>query len=141
MVRLIAAMVILLGLSACATTERFTQIMNSYMGGSEPYLIQRLGLPSNSYTMANGSRVLQFSRSANLQLGGNYVNQPVTTTTTATAYGNRIGTVNAYGTSTTYVPVQQPIYNVPLSCTINITLDSSGLAQDWNATGNHCVAR
>ena len=134
-------LVLALLLASCATAQRFSEIMNSYVGGSEATLVGRFGPPNGAYALADGSRVLQYVRSSNMQLGGNYVNQPVTTTSTATAYGNRIGTVNAYGTSTTYVPVQQPTYNIPLSCTVNFTVDSGGTVRQWNANGNHCVAR
>lgn len=137
----VVASALLVCIGGCATTQKFSEIMNSYVGGSEANLVGRLGPPNSSYVLNDGSRVVQYTRSANMQLGGNVVNQPVTTTSTATAYGNRIGTVNAYGTSTTYVPVQQPTYNVPLSCTVNFTIDAGGTVRSWNANGNHCVAR
>ncbi len=139
--RAVYAIVLVVVTQGCATSEKFKQVMDSYLGGNESILIGRLGPPNNVYSLGDGGKVLTYIRSANMQMGGGYVNQPVTTTSNATAYGNRIGTVNAYGTSTTYVPVQQPVYNIPLSCTVNFTLDGGGTIRSWSASGNHCVAQ
>ena len=137
----LATAAILVGLAGCATTEKVSQKMNSYVGASEGSLVGAFGPPNSSYAFADGSRVLQYSRTSNMQLGGGVVNQPVTSYGSATAYNNRGGSVTAYGTSTTYVPVQQPTYNVPLSCTVNFTIDSSGTVRSWSANGNHCVSK
>lgn len=129
----------LLALAGCATTGGFEKAMASYMGDTEASLVSRLGPPNSVYQSPDGTRVLTYARSSNMQLGGQTQYQPVTSTTNGTlSNGYRSSTYS--GTTTTYQAVQAPVYNVPLSCTVNFTIDSTGRVQRWSANGNHCVA-
>jgi hypothetical protein len=111
--------------------------MDSYLGVPESNLVSGMGPPQNVYQAPDGSRILSFSRSGNMQLGGATTYQPVTSTTNGTLYGNG-GTATYRGATTSYQAVQQPTYNVPLSCSVNFTLRNDRVV-GWQASGNHCV--
>ena len=140
MKRITLVLAVVTVLQACATTEKFTNKMNGFIGASELDLIGTYGAPNYAYTLGDGSKVLTYTRGGNVQFGGHTINQLVTTTSTASVYGARVGAVSAVGTSTTYVPVQQPTHNVTVSCTVNFTLSPNGTVMRWAASGNRCVA-
>lgn len=135
-VRFFAAVVALAAMVGCATTERFEALMSSWLGHSEAELVSKLGPPNNSYRLQDGGRVLSYSSGATVPIGGGTTYTPMITRTTG-----MIGSTPVYGTSTTMLPTQMPIYNVPLYCTVNFTINDAGRVTYWQATGNHCVAR
>lgn len=140
---MIAAAALALLLAGCATQAKFQDKMNSFVGRSEAVLVGAYGPPQSSYTLTDGSKVLQYSRSGQMVLPGATTTQPVTTNTTGNVTMNQglrqtTGTYNQ--TSTTYVPQQAPSTIVQLGCTVNFTIDAGGTVRAWNASGNHCVA-
>lgn len=128
-------------LAGCATQAKFAENMNTLLGAPESAVIARFGAPQSSYSLSDGRKVISYTRSSNMQLGGNTVMQPVTSYGSATAYSNRGGYTTAYGTSTTYVPVQQPAHNISLVCSVQFWISLKGEVEYWHSDGNHCVSQ
>lgn len=129
--------------AGCATQAKFQTKMDSFVGRPEAVLVGAYGPPQGSYTLNDGSKVLQYSRSGQMVLPGAQTMQPVTTNTTGNVTLNQgmrqtTGTYNS--TSTSYVPQQGPATTVQLGCTVNFTIDAAGIVRTWSANGNHCVA-
>lgn len=130
-------------MAGCATQAKFESKMNSFVGRSEAVLVGTYGPPQNSYSLNDGSKVLQYSRSGQMVLPGMTTTQPVTTNTNGNLTMNQglRQTTGSYNqTSTTYVQQQAPATVVQLGCTVNFTIDSSGTVRAWSANGNHCVS-
>ena len=134
------ALLLGLCLAACATRGGFEKTMNSYIGNSESSLVMGMGPPQNVYQAPGGDgvRLLSWSRSSNMQLGGNTTYQPVTATTNGNIYGNNGGSATYRSTTTSYQPVTQPTYNIPLSCSVTFRVRNDRV-ESWQANGNHCV--
>lgn len=135
---------LVVSLAGCATQQRFTERMNSFIGQHESALISQIGPPDSSYTYATGQKTLTFRRASTMQVGGGTTLQPVMTqhTGNVSAYGTGGSSYGTYsGTSTTYQQVQQPTYNVNLSCQLNVNVDANGYIRSWAANGNHCVSQ
>lgn len=130
-------------IAGCATQAKFQEKMNSFVGRSEAVLVGHYGPPLGSYTLTDGSKVLQYTRSGQMVLPGAQTTQAVTTNTTGNVtlnQGLHQSTGNYNSTSTTYVPQQAPATVIQLGCTINFTIDAGGTVRAWSANGNHCVA-
>lgn len=143
MKQLVMTTAVLAALAGCATQAKFQDKMNSFVGRPEAVLVGAYGPPQGSYTLNDGSKVLQYARSGQMVLPGVTTTQPVTTNTTGNMTLNQgmrqtTGTYNQ--TSTTYVQQEAPSTVVQLSCTVNFTIDAGGVVRAWNASGNHCVA-
>jgi hypothetical protein len=106
-------------LAGCATSGGFEKTMNTYVGVPEWSLIQDMGPPTSVYDVGDGSKIISYSRSGNMVVGGGTQIQPVTSNTRGTLTGPYGGQTTYNGTTTMYQQVQQPAYNVPLSCTVN----------------------
>lgn len=124
--------------AGCATTGNFKKIFDQTIGQPESALVSHMGPPQNLYVAPDGTRILSYNKSSNMQLGGGTVYQPVTATTTGNVYGSRGGSATYNTTTTTSVPVQQPTYNIGLSCTIHFTI-VNGVIVRWRSEGNNCV--
>lgn len=131
-------------LAGCATQEKFSAKMNGFVGQPESAVVMAYGVPTGSYPLNDGSKVLQYSRSRNVVLPGATTYQPVTTNTYGNVNLNRGIYGSTYGnysqTSTTMVPQTGPATNIGLSCTVNFMISSAGVVQSWKAEGNHCVS-
>ena len=130
-------------LAGCATQAKFQAKMDSFVGRPEAVLVGAYGPPQGSYTLNDGSKVLQYSRNGQMVLPGVQTMQPVTTNTTGNVtlnQGMRQTSGSYNSTSTTYVPQQGPATTVQLGCTVNFTIDAGGIVRTWSASGNHCVA-
>ncbi len=123
---------------ACATRQGFEKAMNDWLWSSESVLIERAGPPQSVYVAPDGTRFLTYARSGNVQFGGGTTYQPVTATTNGNIYGSGGGSATYRSTTTTYQPVQQPVYNVELSCTVTFRVVSDRIGS-WRANGNNCV--
>lgn len=138
------ALAAVLLMSGCATSAKFKTKMDGFIGQSEGAVIAAYGIPQGSYALQDGSKVLQYTKASNMVLPGVTTMQPVTTNTTGNVtvnQGMRQSTGNYSQQSTTYVPTQGPAMNIPLSCTVTFTVDSSGIVRRWNANGNHCISQ
>jgi hypothetical protein len=142
-VRIVTAIAFLVGLAGCATQAKFETKMNGFVGQPEAALVGTYGPPQASYTLADGSRVLQYTRGGQVLLPGATTYQPVTSSTAGNLTLNQ-GARQTTGTytqqTTSMVPVQQPGVPLNLACTVNFTVDAAGTVRQWSASGNHCVA-
>lgn len=130
----------LVAISGCATQAKFAEHMDTWVGATEAQLVGNFGPPQSSYVVSDGSKVIGYTRNSTMQMGGGTVMQPVTTHSTATVYGGYGGPVYGNGSSTTYVPVQQPAYNIELTCSLQFMISKDGRVTSWSSSGNYCVA-
>ncbi len=130
-------------LAGCATTAKFEAKMNGFVGQPEGVIVGTYGPPNAAYALADGSRVIQYTRGSQVMLPGATTYQPVTgrTTGNVTLTQGSSMTTGTYSQQTTaMVPVQQPGTQLTMFCTVNFTIDSGGVVRSWNANGNRCVA-
>lgn len=99
--------------AGCATTGKFSQQMDSWLGGDVNQAIMRFGMPSNSFTLPNGSKMYSW-----LRVGG----------TVVTANYNQYLNMATAGAVTYW-------------CEMSMTAAPSGQIQAWQAKGNACRAR
>ena len=109
---LITSTVVLVG---CATTEKYGQILDSWMGSNIEELMNSWGYPGGSFDSPNGNKVYVYSNT------GSYTT-PVTTSTVD-------GIVTTHGG-----------YTLNFSCTTYIETDAFGTIVTWSWKGNNCVA-
>ena len=137
---LIALVVIFAG---CATTANYEKILNTWMGTHVDNLISSWGPPQGSFKLSDGSMVVEYVNSRNVQMGGYTYTVPQTTyhsgTTSVYGYGGS-AYGNYSGTSTTYVQQQTPTYNVNLFCKTRFTVNPQGIITRWSWQGNNCKA-
>jgi hypothetical protein len=144
MKKLFFALLISMLLVACATTANYEKVLNTWVGQHVDSLVSSWGPPRSSYQLSDGSKVIEYATSRNVQIGG------YTTTVPQTTYNS--GTVNAYGsggyaygnysgTSTTYVQKTTPVQNIAMQCITRFTLDAQGVIRKWSWQGNDCKAR
>lgn len=130
-------------LAACATPAKFESKMNGFVGGPEAAVVSTYGPPQSSYVLADGSRVIQYTRGGQMVIPGATTSTPVTTNTTGTVTVNQGAnqTIGVYSAKSTTV-VEQPGPSTPVqfACTVNFTVSAAGVVQSWTAHGNHCVA-
>lgn len=143
MVRKAALLAVATAITGCATSGRFTEKMDGFVGQPEAVLVGTYGPPQSSYQLTDGSRVIQYTRGQTMVMPGATTYEPVRTTTT----GNitmRQGAQRATGTygqtSTSYVPQQSPGTTLAFWCTVTFTISKDGVVQRWSAEGNNCVA-
>ncbi len=125
-------------LTACATPAGFEKRISRLVGKSVDQIVVAAGPPQSTYELSDGRKVLQYELSRMFQVGGYQYTAPQTTYHQATAYsGNR--TVNAYGTSTTYVNRTTPVYNIHQQCTVRLVARNN-VIESYAYEGNHCMA-
>ncbi len=131
-------------LAGCATTANYEAILRSWVGQPVDNLVSSWGAPQSSFKLSNGGQVLEYSNQRNMQMPGYSYTTPQTTyqNGTVSAYGSSGSAYGTYsGTSTTYVQHQTPGYNIALSCSTRITVNSNGIITNWAWQGNNCKAR
>lgn len=130
-------------LSACATTQKFEAKMNRFIGQPEAAVVGTYGPPQAAYQLADGSKVIQYTRGGTVMLPGATTYVPVQSSTTGTMTLNR-GLAQTTGNytqqTTTTAPVQGAGTPLTFSCTVNFTIDPAGVVRQWAAQGNHCVS-
>lgn len=140
----ILVLAIFLATAGCATSQKFSTKMDSFIGQPEVGLVSVYGVPQSSYALQDGSKILQYTRSNSMVLPGATTMQAINTNTSGNVtvnQGMRQATGNYTQQSTTHVPTQGPAINVALSCTVTFTVDSEGIVRRWVANGNHCVSK
>ena len=127
-------------LAACATTENYKKILNTWIGSHVDRLVSSWGPPQGSFKLSNGGAVLEYRRGRTVQVGGYPVTTPQTTYQSGTVYGG--GGYGTYsGTSTTYVTRQTPSFIINKWCNTRFTVGSNGIIETWSMEGNECVSR
>jgi len=130
-------------LSGCATTANYEKILDTWVGSHVDNLVATWGPPQGSFDLSDGGKVIEYINSRNVQMGGYTYTTPQTTyhsgnVSTYGYGGSAYG--NYYGTSTTYVQEQTPVYNVNLWCKTRFTINSEGIITRWHWEGNNCKA-
>lgn len=138
--RLIAALAcIACVLGGCATEAGYKKILDSWVGSDADQLVMQWGPPQSSYTMSNGTKVLQFSSARQFQTGGVTTYQPVTTYNNGNVY-SPYGMGNYSGTSTSYVPTTSPVQTWNMQCTTRFEVGTDNKIKSYSYEGNDCVA-
>jgi hypothetical protein len=114
---------VMLGMSACATTENYEKILGSWMGSSEDSLIAKWG-PPDSFYQSGEAKYLTYSRSESSYIPGT----PPTYQTTC-SFGNCRTT--AVGGSSGFT--------VNSNCKTTFTV-VGGKITNWRYQGNDCTA-
>jgi hypothetical protein len=113
----------MLGLSACATTEKYEKILGSWVGASEDSLIAKWGPPDSSY-QSGETKYLTYARSNSAYIPG-----------TAPTYQ----TTCSLGICNTIAVGGSPGFTVNSNCKTTFTL-SGGKITNWRYQGNDCTA-
>jgi hypothetical protein len=111
-------------LSACATTEKYEAILNTWVGHSINTLIDSWGYPTNSFEGPNGNKVYVYNNSASYTL-------PTQTYSNYNVYGNSV-----YGNATTTGG-----QTINYSCQTFFEVNSSNIIINWRWKGNSCKNR
>jgi len=130
-------------LCGCATTANYEKILNTWVGSHVDNLVSSWGPPQGSFTLSDGSTVIEYINSRYTQVGGYTYTVPETTyrsgsVSTSGTGGSSSGTYS--GTSTTYVQKQAPVYTVNLMCKTRFTVNPQGIITKWSWQGNNCTA-
>ena len=131
-------------IAGCATTANYEKILNTWVGDHADNLVSSWGPPQRSFNLSDGSTILEYTASRNIQTGGYTYTSPQTTyhSGSTSAYGSGGSAYGTYsGTSTTYVQKQTPTYNINLWCKTIFTANSNGIITKWSWKGNNCRAR
>jgi len=107
------ALSFLLVLAGCATTGKYQEVCNSWLGSDVNSLIASWGPPSNEYNMPNGSKMYTWVNVGGTQVVANY-----------NEYLN-MATAN----SVTYW------------CKTTFTVNSQNVITNWQGQGNGCRVR
>ena len=118
-------------LSSCATTANYEKVLASWIGSDVDSLVKVWGPPQGSYTLSDGSLIIEYSNQSNMIMGGYTYNKPQTNY----HYGN-----GYISTTTTYTQHTTPVYNVNLWCKTIFTSDPNGIITSWKHEGNNCVS-
>ncbi len=130
-------------IAGCATTAGYEEVLNAWVGFHIDDLVSSWGPPQGSFKLSDGSMVLEYTQTRNVQMGGDTYSSPQTSyhSGLASAYGS---TGSAYGTysgsTTTYVQKQTPTYNLNLWCKTRFTANPNGIITKWRWQGNNCIA-
>jgi len=135
MKKLIFLFVIVVLASGCATTAKYEAKLNTWIGASEDALIASWGVPNKAYRMASGKKAIEFLRKDTVETGGHTYMQPQTT-----YESGKIGDQTYTGTSTTYVPVMEPVRTYKSYCRTSFILNEKGKVESWHHEGNNCVS-
>lgn len=121
--------------AGCATAAKYEAALQSWVGSDESTLISAWGTPAHSYQMTNGQRSLGYTRNENILMGGGTYTTPETVVHQGTIDGK------AYtGTSTVYVPRQEPVYDMKMRCDTTFIIDTDGIVRSWQWDGNGCAS-
>lgn len=123
---LLAVMIV----AGCRTTEGYRQRLSQYIGATEAQLIDEWGVPSSTYDMDNGIKVLQYNN-----ISHSYTSGP--TYGFSHYSGRRYGSGIGYSA---YVPLSPPPTVVTSTCQTLFKLDRKKRVIDTGFRGNACRA-
>jgi hypothetical protein len=114
-------LLVLLGLTACATTANYERLLSSWVGHSELDLVRAWGSPTGQYE-SGGVRFLTYEQRRNVFMPG----------TNPTYQTNIIG-----NTAYTTAIGGSPAYNIPISCRTTFEIQNQRIT-NWRWEGNGC---
>ena len=125
MKKIVGLIFISLFLTGCfATTAKYEEALDSWVGHTEDHLVTRWGVPNGVYKKNDGGKILTYVETGSMYLPG--------TTSSNTSY-------DPWGGSTTTV-TQSSGTNIPLSCKTNFDISKEGRVTSWSYVGNNCVS-
>lgn len=121
MYRLSVSSILILFLSACATTANYEKLLSSWVGHDVNSLVSAWGYPANSFRSPNGNTVYAYSSS------GSYT-MPTNTTSNYNVYGNSVS-----GSSTTTGGQTLNFW-----CQTFFEVNEHNIIVNWSWKGNNC---
>jgi len=109
-------------IQACATTEKYEAVLNTWIGHSAEQLVSSWGYPVRIFRGPNGNEVYQYDWSNNVVM-------PTQSYTTVNAVGN-----TAYANTTTSGGGV-----IGMSCSTYFELNEEKKVVTWRYKGNRCV--
>lgn len=122
--KLLIPIVLAIVLSGCATTAKYEEVLNSWVGADVNRLVSSWGYPQNSFKAPNGNTVYVYGSS------GSYT-MPTQTNTTYNVVGNTV-----YGNSTTTGGQTLKFW-----CNTFFEVNDSNRIVTWQWEGNNCKTR
>jgi len=116
--------ILMLALTACATTAKYEKILNSWVGSEEIDLVRKWGPPQQVYE-SGGIKFLTYSSTRNVYIPGTAPNY------TTTFIGNTAYTTKTGGS---------PAYNIGMQCVTTFEIMQGRIIR-WRWQGNDCTAR
>ena len=125
MKKVIGFIFISLFLTGCfATTAKYEEALDSWIGHTEDHLVTKWGVPNGVYEKNDGGKILTYTRTGSMYLPGN--------NTSNTSY-------DPWGGSTTTI-TQSAGTNISLRCKTNFVISKEGRVTSWSYVGNNCVS-
>ncbi len=116
--------VLLVFLAGCATTGKYEEILNSWVGADVNQLVNSWGYPDGSFEAPNGNKVYVYGSSGSYRM-------PTQTNTTYNVIGNTV-----YGNSVTTGGQTLNFW-----CKTYFEVNESNRIVTWRWEGNNCKAR
>ena len=120
----IAFAVLMLGISGCASTQKYESVLNSWLGHDAQKLVNEWGYPTGTFRAPNGNEVYVYERGSTMTMPSQY---------RTTGNITPLGTYNA----TTYQTGGQTVQSW---CKTFMELNSSKTIVSWRWEGNACRA-
>lgn len=135
MMRIIVALAVLASLSGCVSMEErraaFYYSLDPFIGKTADELVLAKGVPTGSYTLSTGGRVLEYARSRLVTRGGGSM-----TVYRQVYVPGKNGAAGAWVT----VPMEQamPANTMEESCKILFQISPKNVVESWKHEGNAC---
>jgi hypothetical protein len=124
-----------LAIAGCASPgSRYQARLDGYVGKPEADLLQDMGAPQRTQSLADGARVLEYSRERVVPYGGHLRTIPDGDTKAAPRVDYPSGTYNPAG----LMPAQPASRDVGGACALSFKVDAAGTVQSWAAQGEDC---
>lgn len=123
-------------LSGCivATEERYSKILDSWLGKEVKYIVEQLG-PAKTYPLPNGLTAYEYNQHRVETKGGGYTPEVIQVGQQSVFQGRRvIGMAPLYRT----IYHKNPYYDVEYNCQTIFQVDKQGIVRHWNWKGNDC---
>lgn len=128
----IIPLLMLIAFSACATTNGFNRLANSWLNHESNDLIASWGDPSRTTQGSEGDQILIYERAA--QTGTASYTTPSITTTQLSYIGNSAQSFTTPGVTYTSPP---SVY----WCRVSFHVNGADIIDSWTAQGNGCLAQ
>jgi hypothetical protein len=125
----------LLAVAGCTSPgSRHQARLDGYVGKPEAALLQDMGHPQRTQSLADGAHVLEYSRQRVVPYGGRLRAIPDGDTKAAPMVDYPSGTYNPAG----LMPPQPPSRDTGSACALSFTVDAAGTVLSWAAQGEEC---
>jgi hypothetical protein len=124
-----------LAIAGCASPgSRYQARLDGYVGKPEADLLQAMGRPQHTQSLADGGRMLEYSRERVVPYSGHLraIRDGDTKAPPLVDYPS--GTYNPAG----LVPAQPASRDVASACALSFKVDAEGTVRSWAAEGEDC---